>query len=341
MPEELLTPPDETATPVATRVPFLQGAAMLSVGTSLPATVVTNDEIAARIGKTDDWIYTRTGIRERRRAAPGERMTDHAATAARIALERAGVAAADLDLIVVGTLTPDEPMPNAASMLAHALGATRAGAIDVSAACTAFLSALALATGQVESGRAQHVLVVGADFLSRVTDHDSKATAMLFADGVGAAVVAATPAGAGRIGPLLLRCDASDPEFLILGREDGSLIEMDGHATFKHAVNRMVEITHEAVAAAGLTLAEIDLFAYHQANARIVKAVGERLELDEARVVDCIELTGNMSAATLPFALETAYDDGRLHDGARVLLSAFGGGYTWGGGVIEWGRGNG
>jgi 3-oxoacyl-[acyl-carrier-protein] synthase-3 len=317
----------------------LVGAALLGVGSSLPAGVVSNDEVAARIGKTDDWIYTRTGIRERRHAAPEERLTDHAAAAARAALERAGVAVEEIDLIVVGTLTPDEPMPIAAASLAHALGAERAGAIDVNAACTGFLSALALATGQVEAGRARHALVVGADFLSRITDHDSKQTAMLFADGAGAVVVGAV-AGAGRVGPILLRADASAPEVLYLAR-GASTIEMDGHETFKHAVNRMAEVTLEALAAAGLTLGDVDLFVYHQANGRILKAVAERLELDETRVVDCIERSGNMSAATIPYALDVAREDGRLRDGARVLLSAFGGGFTWGGGTIQWGRGDG
>jgi len=321
--------------------PELRGAAVLSVGASLPAGVVTNATIAERIGKTDEWIYTRTGIRERRHAAPDELLVDHAVAAAVGALERAGVTAAALDLIVVGTLTPDLPMPNTAAMVAHALGADRAGAVDLNAACNGFLSALALAAGSIEAGRAEHALVVGADFISRIIDHESKQTAMLFADGAGAVVLAATPAGAGRVGPILLRADASEPSALMLARASGSTIEMDGHATFKHAVARMAEITREAVAEAGLTLEEIDLFVYHQANGRILKAVGERLALDEARVVDCIELTGNMSAATLPYALDVARADGRLRDGARVLLSAFGGGFTWGGGVIEWGRGDG
>lgn len=318
-----------------------QGAALLGVGSSLPETVVTNAQIAERIGKTDDWIYTRTGIRERRHAAPGERLVDHAVTASRQALEQAGIAASELDLIVVGTLTPDEPMPNTAARVAHELGAARAGAFDVNAACTGFLSALAVAAGQVEAGRARRVLTIGADFISRVTDHDSKQTAMLFADGAGAVVVGATPAGEGRIGPVLLRADSSEPSFLYLSREPGATIEMDGHETFKHAVNRMAEITLEVLEEAGLELGEVDLFVYHQANGRILKAVGERLELDESRVVDCIELAGNMSAGTIPLALDVARRDGRLRDGSRVLLSAFGGGFTWGGGVVEWGTGNG
>lgn len=317
-----------------------RGAALRSVAAVLPETVVHNDAVAERIGKSDDWIYTRTGIRERRVARDDERLSDFAAAAGRLALERAGIEGADLDLVLVATMTQDEVTPNAAPLVAHALGAKRAGAIDVGAACTSFLSAVALAAAQIETGRATKVLVIGADFISRITDHDSKATAMLFADGAGAVVV--TPADAddaeelGSIGPILLRADGSEPSILYATHEQRTL-QMDGHETFKHAVNRMSEVTREAVAAAGLTLEEIDLFVYHQANGRIVRAVGERLELDTARVVDCIEKTGNMSAASIPFALDAARRDGRLRPGARVLLSAFGAGFTWGGGVIEWG----
>jgi len=317
-----------------------RGAALRSVAAVLPATVVHNDAVAARIGKSDDWIYTRTGIRERRVARDDERLADLAADAGRLALERAGVDGADVDLVLVATMTQDEITPNTAPLVAHALGAERAGAIDVGAACTSFLSAVALAAAQVETGRAATVLVIGADFISRITDHDSKATAMLFADGAGAVVMTATdPADddePGSIGPILLRADAAEPQILYATHER-KVIEMDGHATFKHAVNRMAEVTRDAVAAAGLELDEIDVFAYHQANGRIVRAVGERLGLDPARVVDCIEKTGNMSAASIPFALDAARRDGRLQPGARVLLSAFGAGFTWGGGVIEWG----
>lgn len=319
----------------------LRGVAVLSVGASLPRRSVHNDVVAERIGKTDDWIYTRTGIRERRHAEDDERLTDVAAAAGREALDRAGVEAAELDLVVVGTLTGDERMPNAASMLAHELGAVGAGTIEVNAACSGFLTALSIGTAHVEAGRAERVLVVGADFVSRITDPRSKQTAMLFADGAGAVVLAPTAPGAGRVGPVLLRHDATAPEFLFLGREGGSTIEMDGHATFKHAVNRIVEVTQETVLAAGATLADVDLFVYHQANSRILRAVAERLELDEARVIDCIELTGNMSAASVPYALATAHAEGRLRDGARVLLAAFGGGFTWGGALIEWGRADG
>ncbi len=338
MPEEALLAPAADAAPSAARE--LRGAAVLSVGASLPARSVSNEEIAARIGKDDEWIYTRTGIRERRHAEPHERLTDVAAAASRAALERAGTDAAELDLVIVGTLTADERMPNAAASLAQALGATRAGTIEVNAACTGFLTALSVGAAHVESGRAERVLVVGADFISRITDHDSKQTAMLFADGAGAVVLGPAPAGAGRIGPILLRADASAPEVLYLAHGTGATIEMDGHETFKHAVNRIAEITHEAVAAAGLALADVDLFVYHQANGRIISSVGERLGLPAERVVDCIERTGNMSAASVPYALDVARADGRLRDGARVLLAAFGGGFTWGGTVVQWGAGD-
>lgn len=357
MPEDaLLDPPSpagvaSAAAPAAAAAPAsaraatgegrLRGAAILSVGASLPERSVSNDAVAARIGKSDEWIYTRTGIRERRHAGPGETLTAVAAAASRLALERAGVAAAELDLVVVGTLTADDRMPNAAAALAHELGAAQAATIEINAACTGFLTALSVATGQLEAGRAQRALVVGADFISRITDHDSKLTAMLFADGAGAVVAGATPAGAGRVGPIQLRADATSPEYLYLAREGGSTIEMDGHETFKHAVNRMAEVTRAVVEQAGLTLADVDLFVYHQANGRIVRAVGERLGLAEERVVDCIELVGNMSAASVPYALDVARRDGRLRDGARVLLSSFGGGFTWGGAVIEWGHGHG
>lgn len=336
MPDDALL----AAAPTAAAAPrSLRGAAVLSVGASLPEGTVTNAEIAARIGKSDDWIYTRTGIRERRHARPDERLVDIAAAAARIALERADTTAAELDLIVVGTMTPDELMPNAAALLASALGATRAGAFDLNAACSGFISALALGAAHVESGRAERVLVVGADFISRITDHDSKQTGMLFADGAGAVVVGPS-SGPGRIGPVLLRADASEPETLWAGRDE-RIIHMDGHATFKYAVIHMCDVTRQAIEAAGLTLEQIDVFVYHQANGRILKSIAERLALDLDKVVDCIELTGNMSAASVPHALEAARADGRLRDGARALLVAFGGGFTWGGVVIEWGRGDG
>jgi 3-oxoacyl-[acyl-carrier-protein] synthase-3 len=313
-----------------------RGAAILSVATALPEGRLTTTELAEQLGISADWIMSRTGIRERRRARPDERLSDYAAMAGAAALERAGVAAADLDLVIVATMTPDEITPNTAPIVAHALGAHRAGAFDVGAACSAFLVALAQATAQIECGRAEHVLVVGADFITRVTNYEDRKTAPLFADAAGAAVLGPSGPGRGRIGPIVLGADGSHAE-TITATHDERLIRMDGPEVFRHAITRMTAVSREAVSQAGLELTDIDLFVYHQANARITRALGERLKLAPERVVDCIELLGNSSAATLPVALVAAESDGRLRPGARILLSAFGAGFTWGGAVVEWG----
>ena len=324
-----------------------EGAAILSVAAELPAGVLANAELASRLGVSEDWIMSRTGIRERRQAGAEERLSDYASRAGASALARAGVAAADLDLVLVATLSQDELTPNTAPLVAHQLGAERAGAIDVGAACTAFLSGLALGAAQIESERAELVLLVGADFVTRLTDYEDKRTAPLFADAAGAVVLGrggggdgAGERGRGSIGPIVLGADGSHAATITVSHDERK-IRMDGPVVFKHAVARMSTVTLQAVAGAGLTLAEIDLFVYHQANARITRALGERLGLPFERVVDCIETLGNASAATLPVALVAAERDGRLRPGARVLLSAFGAGFTWGGGVIQWGSGGG
>jgi 3-oxoacyl-[acyl-carrier-protein] synthase-3 len=311
-------------------------AAILSIATELPTGRLTSAELAARYGIDEQWIINRTGIRERRRAAPGERLSDYAARAGARALERAHLSAADLDLVLVATMTPDELTPNAAPLVAHALGARQAGALDVGAACTAFLSGLALSAGQIESGRVETVLLIGADFITRITDYDDRRSAPLFADGAGAVVLGAGGGGRGEIGPVVLGADGSHGQTIVATHEQRKL-RLDGPEVFRHAVNRMGRVTLDALRRSELTLADIDLFVYHQANARITRALGERLGLPAERVVDCIEMLGNASAATLPIALAVARDEGRLHAGARVLVSAFGAGFTWAGGVIEWG----
>jgi 3-oxoacyl-[acyl-carrier-protein] synthase-3 len=311
------------------------GAAIASVGVSLPDAVVPNAQIAPRIGVTDEWIVRRTGIRARHVAAPGERLATHAANAATAALRRAGVSAADVDLVLVATTTPDEVMPNAAPQVAHELGATRAGAFDIGAACTGFLSALAVGAAQIESGRVQTALVIGADLMSRITDPEDRATAAVFADGAGAVVLRAT-AQESRIGPIVLGADGAGADHIIVPRENGT-IQMRGHETFREAVARLALSTVQAVRAADLRLEDVDLFVYHQANGRILSAVGERLGLEPDRVVDCISEYGNTSAATLPLALAYVENEGRLQTGNRVLLGAFGAGFTRGATVVEWG----
>jgi 3-oxoacyl-[acyl-carrier-protein] synthase-3 len=310
------------------------GAAIAGVAMALPERLVSNHEIAGRLGVDPAWIARRTGTQERPWASGEERLSQLAAQAGRAALEHAGVDPAQLDLVLVATSTADEITPNAAPLVAGLVGAPGAGALDVGAACTGWLSALAMACGQIESGRARHALVVGADFLSRFLDFDDRDTAPLFADGAGAAVVSATDLPTGRIGPIVLRSDPSGSHLIRLSR--GDHIRMEGQESFRAAVASMTRVTVEAVEASGCGLEDVDLFVYHQANSRILRAVGQRLELPADRVVDYVGRFANASTATLPIALTVALSEGRLVPGHRVLLAAFGGGLTWGGTMVQW-----
>jgi 3-oxoacyl-[acyl-carrier-protein] synthase-3 len=261
-------------------------------------------------------------------------MSDLAARAGAEALARAGLPAAELDLVVVATSTADEITPNAAPLVAGLIGAERAGALDVGAACTGWLGALSMACGQIESGRARSALVIGADFLSRFLDFSDRDTAVVFADGAGAALLCATDDAPTRIGPVVLRADHSFADLIQLGR--GARIQMRGPDVFRVAVARLTEVTGQALADGGLDIDDVDLFVYHQANSRIIRAVGARLGLASERVVDYVDRFANSSTATLPIALAVAQAEGRLRVGDRVLLAAFGGGLTWGATVVEW-----
>jgi 3-oxoacyl-[acyl-carrier-protein] synthase-3 len=309
-------------------------ASILGLGHHVPPEVVPNGPIAERIGVDDAWIVKRTGIKSRRRALPGERLTDYATFAGRRALADAGVDPRDVDLVLVATMTPDEITPNAAPVVANALGAENAGAIDIGAACTGWLAALRLAAGQVEIGRADRVLVIGAELLTRITDFDDPKTAMLFGDGAAAVLVGAD--GTGDIGPIVLAADGSLSDRITASHEDRAL-RMDGHSTYQVAVKRLSEATVAAVARAGLELDDVDLFVYHQANGRIISAVGQRLDLEPARVADYVAHMANTSAASIPLTLSLLREDGRLRPGQKVLLAAIGAGFTWGAGVVEWG----
>jgi 3-oxoacyl-[acyl-carrier-protein] synthase III len=309
-------------------------ARILGLGHHVPPEVVPNGPIAERIGVDDAWIVKRTGIKSRRRALPEERLTDYAVFAARRALQDAGVDARDVDLVLVATMTPDEITPNAAPVVANELGAENAGAIDIGAACTGWIAALRLAAGQVETGRAERVLVIGAELLTRITNFDDPKTAMLFGDGAGAVVLG--PDGEGDIGPIVMAADGSLAD-RITASNDKRVLEMDGHSTYQVAVKRLSEATVAAVARAGLELDDIDLFVYHQANGRIISAVGQRLDLEPARVADYVAHMANTSAASIPLTLSLLREDGRLRPGQKVLVAAIGAGFTWGAGVLEWG----
>lgn len=310
------------------------GAAIVGVGRAVPDRVVSNADIASRLGVDEQWLGTRTGTRERHVAAPGERLDRFAAQAARSALARADIAPEAVDLVLLGTTSPEEMSPHAAPLVAADIGATRAGAVDVSAACTGFLSGLALGTAMIEAGRARTVLAIGADLLTRYLDGDDRSSAMLFGDGAGAAVLTATT-GPSRVGPVVLDSDGGGRDLIRLDREE-RLIRMDGPAVYRHAVKLMTAVTQQVADAAGVALTDIDLFVYHQANARIIDAVGRRLGLDPARVVNVVADFANTSAASLPIALTVADEQCGLRQGDRVLLAAFGAGMVWGGAVVTW-----
>jgi 3-oxoacyl-[acyl-carrier-protein] synthase-3 len=313
--------------------PGLRTAALLGLGHTLAGRVVGSTEIAERLGLDESWITRRTGIGSRRYAAEGETLTGLATRAGRAALEDAGCDAADLDLVLVATMSPDRLCPNAAPGVAHRLGAAKAGAMDIGAACTGWVAALSLATAQVEAGRAERVLVIGAEVLSKLLDPDDRRTAPLFADGAGAAVIGP---GDAAIGPVVLRQDGSLGGAIFAEHHD-QIIRMDGHETFKAAVSSLSDNTVEACRLAGVTLDSIDVFVYHQANRRILTAVAERLGLPEHRLVDVIGETGNTSAASVPLALSMAREAGQLRAGDRVLVAAVGAGFTSGAAVMDWG----
>ena len=334
LPPELATIAREATRNGAVKPAPARTASILGLGHHVPPEVVPNGPIAERIGVDDAWIVKRTGIKSRRRALPDERLTDYATFAGRRALADAGVDPRDVDLVLVATMTPDEITPNAAPVVANALGADNAGAIDIGAACTGWLAALRLGAGQVETGRADRVLVIGAELLTRITNFDDPKTAMLFGDGAGAVLLGAD--GRRRHRPDRARRRRRLADRITASHEDRVLV-MDGHSTYQVAVRRLSEATVAAVARAGLELDDIDLFVYHQANGRIIRAVGQRLDLEPARVADYVAHMANTSAASIPLTLSLLREDGRLRPGQKVLLAAIGAGFTWGAGVVEWG----
>lgn len=309
-------------------------AGIAGIGSALPERRVTNAEIGARLGVSDHWIERRTGIRERRYAATGQRVSDLAADAGRMALADARLEPHDIDLVLVATLAADEITPSTAPLVAHELGIAEAAAFDVGAACTGAIAALAHATAWIEAGRARHALVIGAEVMTRFIDHDDPRTAPLFGDGAGALVVSLDAAG--EIGPFVLGSDGAAAGAIRATREKG-VLEMEGHETFLMAVQHLTESTRQVLELAELELRDIDLFVYHQANARILTSVAERLGLPRERVFDAISELGNTSAASIPLALSEAVRAGQLQPGARVVLGAVGAGLVWGATVLDWG----
>ncbi len=319
-------------------------ARIAGTGGYLPERVLTNEELSRTIDTTDDWIRERTGIRERRIAAPGETTCDLAEQASRRALEAAGLEAADLDLIVVGTTTPDRVYPSTACRLQARLGAEGGAAFDVQAVCTGFVYALGVAEKFVRTGSAGRALVVGADVHSRLLDWSDRGTCILFGDGAGAVVLEAAPEPgvmtthlhADGKGEHLLYVEGSVEDGYDHPSQSAARTRMQGNEVFKRAVKALGGIVDQTLEANRLEREDIDWLVPHQANYRIIEATARRLRMPMERVIVTVDRHGNTSAGSVPLALDEAVRDGRINRGDLLLLEAFGGGFTWGSALIRY-----
>lgn len=320
---------------------------ILGTGSHAPKQVLTNADLESMVETSDSWIVERTGIRERRLAAPGEACSDLGVLAAQQALADANVQAAQLDLILVATCTGDSPLPSTASLIQHRLGAVKAAACDISAACCGFVYGLSVADAFVRTGH-KYVLVIGSEVMSSITDWTDRNTCVLFGDGAGAVVVGPTEEDRGILS-LHLHADGRFSDLICVPGGGSSLppservlaerlhcVKMRGNETFKIAVKTMEEAIREAVAAHGLAIDDIDCLVPHQANIRILRAVGQRVGLPLDRIVINVDRYGNTSAASIPLALDEAAKNGTIQEGDLVVMAAFGAGLTWASGVIRW-----
>jgi 3-oxoacyl-[acyl-carrier-protein] synthase-3 len=311
------------------------------LGTYVPDRVLTNGELSELVDTTDEWITERTGIKERRIAAPEQAMTDLALPAARIALDRAGVKSTDLDLIIVATVTPDMMFPTTGSLLGDLLPAPDAAAYDLLAGCTGFVYALAQAHSMVASGLSKKALVVGGDVLSKILDWTDRSTLVLFGDGAGAVVLERVEEG-GFLG-FELGADGGGGEHLWLPgsgsrkfEDPDRLVKMNGREVFKFATRVMVSSAEALLTEVGKTIDDVDVYVPHQANTRIIDYATKKLGIPEDRVVINVDKYGNTSSGSIPLALADAETDGRLEPGATVLMTGMGAGLTWGSALMEW-----
>ena len=322
---------------------------IVGCGSYLPERKVTNHELATLVDTSHEWIVERSGIHSRHIAADGELTSDLAFHAARNALEHAGIDVGEVDLIVLGTTTPDTTFPSTATKVQAKLGLTSGAAFDVQAVCSGFIYALSVADNFIKGGQARTVLVIGAETFSRLLDWEDRTTCVLFGDGAGAVVLRAhmgDPGEAdrksargilsthlhsdGRLGDLL--CTNGGPS----STQTVGTVQMSGREVFRHAVTNLAAVVDEALVANGLTKADIDWLVPHQANQRIIDSTARKLGLSTERVVMTIDHHGNTSAASIPLALDEAVRDGRIREGELVLMEAMGGGFTWGSGLVRW-----
>ncbi|WP_457597070.1 beta-ketoacyl-ACP synthase III [Hydrogenimonas sp.] len=323
-------------------------AALKSIGAYLPERVMTNEDFEKMVDTSDEWIVKRTGIKERRIAAEGELTSDMGAEAAKVAIHRAGLKVNDIDMIVCATISPDYLcMPSTACIIASKLGRTNVTAFDISAACTGFIYALAVAKAFVESGMKKNVLIVGAEKLSAIVDYTDRTTCVLFGDGAGAAVVSATRNKAeairdihisadGNFSDLLMTpgCGVKEPCSQQVLEEKRCTMKMKGNETFKIAVRTLTSDVVNILVDNEMEAKDIDHFIPHQANYRIIKAVGDALNMTPEQVVLTVHKYGNTSSASIPMAMNDIWESGRLQKGDTMLLDAFGGGLTWGSALL-------
>ncbi|MCG7382603.1 MULTISPECIES: beta-ketoacyl-ACP synthase III [unclassified Paenibacillus] len=326
----------------------LRPVGVIGTGKYVPEKILTNSDLEKMVDTNDEWIVSRTGIKERHIAAPDQATSDLAYEAAMKALESAGMTGSDLDLIIVATITPDSAFPSTACILQDKLGAKGAAAFDLSAACSGFVYGLATATSFIQSGMYNNALVIGADCLSRITDYTDRNTCVLFGDGAGAVVIGEVPEGRGfksfdlgaeGAGGGLLQLEGGGsrlPASAETVENKKHYIYMNGREVFKFAVRVMGTATDEVLRKAGMERTDVDLFVPHQANIRIIQSAMQRLELPEEKVVVNVDKYANTSAASIPLALVEAAEEGRMKAGDTILMVGFGGGLTWGASVLVW-----
>lgn len=325
----------------------LRKSLLVGCGAYLPQRIVTNDELAKTVDTSDEWISKRTGIRQRHVAAEGETTSDLAVEAAKGALKNAGMTIDEIDLIVVATTTPDDTFPSTATRVQAKLAMTHGAAFDIQAVCAGFIYALATADNFIRAGQANAVLVIGAETFSRILDWEDRATCVLFGDGAGAVILRAARDGevSSDFGVLSthLHSDGRHREILYVDGGPSSTktvghVRMAGQEVFKHAVSKLSGVIDETLAANGLEASAIDWLIPHQANARIIKSMAQKMKLPDDKVVSTIERHANTSAASVPLALSEAISDGRVKNGDLVLFEAIGGGLVWGAGLVRIGE---
>jgi 3-oxoacyl-[acyl-carrier-protein] synthase-3 len=324
-------------------------ATISGTGRAVPERILTNADLTRMIETSDEWITSRTGIKERRMASDGDILSDFCVTAGLQALEAGGVAAKDLDIILLATCTPDHPIPAAACVVQHKLGAKKAAAFDLNAACSGWLYGLHVSDGLVQAGKARNVLLIGAEFLTRYVDYTDRGTCVLFGDGAGATLLQATRSDRGVLATTI-RSDGEGSSFISMPGGGSSFppnrpetlekrlsfIKMMGGETFKVAVRSQTEMCKDVLNESGFTTADVSWLVPHQANERIINAVAERLDIPSERCVMNIARYGNTSSASIPIALDEYVRDGKIKKGDLILFTAFGGGLTWGAALVRW-----